>query len=73
MPKTIKELQAETNIDPDFISELAKYLSTTKIKDYDVNKYLEVNRVTCTIQFDEQKNAHLSNVNSIDCDIRVNY
>ena len=49
MPKTIKELQAETNIDPDFISELAKYLSTTKIKDYDVNKYVEVNRVTCTI------------------------
>lgn len=73
MPKTIKELQAKTSIDPDFFSELAKYLSTTEIRDYDVNKYLEVNGVTCTIWFDNQKNAHLSNVNSIDCDIRVNY
>ena len=73
MPKTIKELQAETNIDPDFISELAKYLSTTEIKDYNVNKYLEVNGVTCTIWFDKRKNAHLSNVNCVDCDIRVDY
>lgn len=73
MPKTIQELQTKTKIDPDFFSELAKYLSTTEISDYTVNKYLEVNGVTCTIWFDEQKNAHLSNVNSIDCAIRVNY
>lgn len=73
MPKTIQELQTKTSIDPDFFSELAKYLSTTEINDYDVSKYLEVNGVTCTIWFDEQKNAHLSNVNSVDCDIRVDY
>lgn len=73
MPKTIQELQAKTSIDPDFFSELAKYLSTTEIRDYKVNKYLEVNGVTCTIWFDEQKNAHLSKVNSVDCDIRVDY
>lgn len=73
MPKNIKELQAKTNIDPNFISELAKYLSTTEIKDYKVNKYLEVNGVTCTIWFDERKNAHLSNVNCVACDIRVDY
>lgn len=73
MPKTIQELQAKTNIDPNFISELAKYLSTTEIKDYKVNKYLEVNGVTCTIWFDERKNAHLSNVNCVACDIRVDY
>lgn len=73
MPKTIQELQTKTSIDPDFFSELTEYLSTTEINDYDVNKYLEVNGVTCTIRFDEQKNAHLSNVNSVDCDIRVDY
>lgn len=73
MPKTIQELQTKTSIDPNFFSELTEYLSTTEIKDYDANKYLEVNGVTCTIRFDEQKNAHLSNVNSVDCDIRVNY
>lgn len=73
MPKTIKELQAETSIDPNFFSELAEYLSTTEISDYDVKKYLEVNGVTCTIWFDKRKNAHLSNVNCVDCDIRVDY
>ena len=73
MPKTIQELQTKTSIDPDFFSELTEYLSTTEINDYDVNKYLEVNGVTCTIRFDKQKNAHLSNVNSVDCDIRVDY
>lgn len=73
MPKTIQELQAETSIDPDFFSELTEYLSTTEISDYNVNKYLEVNGVTCTIRFDKQKNAHLSNVNCVDCDIRVDY
>lgn len=73
MPKTIQELQAKTSIDPDFFSELAEYLSTAEINDYDVNKHLEVNGVTCTVCFDEQKNAHLSNVNGVDCDICVNY
>lgn len=73
MPKTIQELQAKTSIDPDFLSELAEYLSTTEINDYDVNKHLEVNGVICTVWFDEQKNAHLSNVNGVDCDIRVDY
>ena len=73
MPKTIQGLQAKTSINPDFFSELAKYLSTTEIRDYNVNKYLEVNGVTCTIRFDERKNAHLSNVNCVDCDIRVDY
>lgn len=73
MPKTIQELQAKTSIDPDFFSELAKYLSTAEINNYDVNKHLEVNGVICTVWFDKQKNAHLSNVNGVDCDIRVDY
>lgn len=73
MIKTIQELQVKTSIDPNFFNELAKYLSTTEIKDYDVNKHLEVNGVICTVWFDEQKNAHLSNVNGVDCDIRVDY
>ena len=54
MPKTIQELQTKTSIDPDFFSELTEYLSTTEIRDYNVNKYLEVNGVTCTIWFGEQ-------------------
>lgn len=73
MIKTIQELQDKTNIDPDFLSELTEYLSTTEINNYDVNKHLEVNGVICTVWFDEQKNAHLSNVNGVDCDIRVDY
>ena len=73
MPKTIQELQTKTSIDPDFFSELTEYLSTTEIRDDNVNKYLEVNGVTCTIWFDKQKNAHLSNVNCVNCDIRVDY
>ena len=73
MPKNIQELQAKTSIDPDFFSELTEYLSTAEIRDYNVNKHLEVNGVTCTVCFDEQKNAHLSNVNGTNCDIVVDY
>lgn len=73
MTKTIQELQAKTSINPDFFSELSEYLSTAEIRDYNVNKHLDVNGVICTVWFDEQKNAHVSNVNGVDCDIRVDY
>lgn len=73
MPTTIQELQTKFNIDPSFTDELAEYLADTETVKYDKNNYLEVNGVVCTVWFDVEYNAHISNVNGNNCDIIIDY
>lgn len=73
MPTTVKELQTKLNIDSNFADDLAGYLADTDTVKYDENKYLEVNGVVCTVWFDDEYNAHISNVNGNDCDIIIDY
>lgn len=73
MPTTIQELQTKFNIDPSFTDELAEYLADTETVKYDKNNYLEVNGVVCTVWFDDEHNAHISNVDGHNCDIIIDY
>lgn len=73
MPTTIQELKTKLNIDSNFADELAEYLADPEIIKYDENKYLEVNGVVCTVWFDDEYNAHISNVDGHNCDIIIDY
>lgn len=73
MSTTVKELQTKLNIDSNFTDDLAEYLADPEIVKYDENNYLEVNGVVCTVWFDDEYNAHISNVNGNDCDIIIDY
>lgn len=73
MPTTINDLKQQVKLDPDFVDELANYLETPDMINFEDNNYLEVNGTSCTIWFDEEYNAHLSNVEGIDCDIIIDY
>lgn len=73
MPTTVKELKTKLNIDSNFADDLAEYLADTDTVKYDKKNYLEVNGVVCTVWFDDEYNAHISNVNGNDCDIIIDY
>lgn len=73
MPTTVKELKTKLNIDSNFADDLAEYLADTDTVKYDENNYLEVNGVVCTVWFDDEYNAHISNVDGHNCDIIIDY
>lgn len=73
LPTTLEQMEHKIDLSPNFEETLHSYLDSDDLLDYDCDNYLEIDNNDFTLYFDTNEKAHISNIDGVNCDIKIDY
>lgn len=73
LPTTLEQMKHKIDLSPNFEETLHSYLDSDDLLDRDSDNYLEIDNNDFTFYFDDDKKAHIANIDGVDCNIEIDY